>query len=118
MSRVTNVILTSYGDNIDFYIHEYVEALNKHCFAEDKTGFFPRDIGGSFSTGGSKYMIGCTLVGGFNYLNVRKFITDLRSFDWEKIPIKHHKQRPYSVDLFYLIEDTESGYSSASIYRR
>jgi hypothetical protein len=118
MSRITNVILTSYGDNADLYIEDYVTALNDHCFGDDKAGFKPVDLAGSSDTGGSKFMVGCILLGGFNYLNLSEFIKNLKSFDWEGFSQKHNKPRPYSVDLFYLVEDEENGYTYYPIYRR
>jgi hypothetical protein len=118
MSNVTNIILASYGSNFDHHIEEYVNALNKHCFVKNKSGFKPCDMTGSQLTGGSKFMNGCILLGGFNYLNLSEFINNLKSFDWEDFCEKCHRQRPYSVDLFYLRENEESGYTHFPIYRR
>ena len=118
MSLVTNIILTTYGPNLDHHLEQFVKALNEHCFDVDKSGFKPYDMAGSEDTGGSKFLHGCILLAGFNFLNVSKFIANLVSFDWDGFCEKLHQQRPYSVDLFYLRENCENGYTSVPIYRR
>ena len=115
MSYVTNVIIAEYGSSLN--VSNYIDELNQHCFSSDKSGFAPVDITSLKSTGGSKYMNGSIIVGGFNYLDIDEFIKNLKSFDWKGLAYKHNKQPPYSVDLFYLIENDENGYNRIIIYR-
>lgn len=117
MSSVTNVIIAEYGAGFDYYMEDYIKKLNNHCELE-RGGFLPVDFAGSMETGGSKFMLGSIIMGGFNYLNRKKFIQHLKTFDWEGLAKEHNRQRPHSVDLFYLIEDEENGYTHIQIYRK
>jgi hypothetical protein len=121
MSRVTNVILTLYGSTYHMQknLNSFVEKLNKECFDDGNFGFIPVDIGSVDKiTGGSKYTNGLILIGGFNYLNIKKLIEGVKNFDFDSFSKENNISRPYFIDIFYHIEDCEDGYKHVHINLR